>query len=699
MKTFKPEELRNITLIGHGASGKTSLAEAILYLTGVSDRLGKVGDNSSVMDYDPDEVKRGNSINASLAAFEYKKKTKINLLDSPGTNNFVGDTLGCIRVADGAVAVIGVDSGIQFYTEKTWKWADAQSLPKMVFLNKLDLPEAQFRNILEALRKKFSIKPLLLNLPVGSGDSFSGVVDLLEQKYYAYERGGKGLGQAQEIPSEMAEDVEVTRGELVEVVAEADDALIETYLEKGELSDEEFQSGLQKGIAEGTLVPVLCGSALYNIGVDRLLDAVVQFLPSPDRRPPVIGNSVAGDEPVEVACDPAQPFTGLVFKTIADPYAGKLTLFRIYSGKLTGDSSIYNIDHAANERIGQLLTLQGKKQIQLKEAQAGDIVCVAKLKVTTTGDSLAADSKSGVKFPPIEFPNPVLSRGMIPKTRADEEKISNALNRLCEEDPTLRVERDPQTHELIVSGMGAVHLDVILERLKRRFNVEVEVKPPKVPYRETIRKSTKVQGKYKKQTGGRGQYGDCWLEISPLPKGGGFEFENRIVGGAIPKTYIPAVEKGVQEAMAQGVLAHYPMVDVKVAVYDGSYHDVDSSEMAFKIAGSMGFKKGVMDCKPILLEPIMLLNVVVPAETVGDVMGDLNSKRGKVLGVEADGDNQIIRAHVPMASVLNYAPELRAITGGRGEFEVEFDHYEDVPDHIASKIIEEAQKEHEQEKD
>ncbi|MCA9483176.1 MAG: elongation factor G [Nitrospina sp.] len=698
MKSYSAEHIRNVGLIGHGGSGKTSVAEAILYLTGVSDRLGKPGDNSSVMDFDPDEVKRGNSINASLASFEHQKH-KINLLDTPGSNNFVGDTVGCIRVVDGAVVVIGADAGVQFYTEKTWKWADDENIPRIIFINKMDAEQAQVKNILDTVKKKFGVNPILFDLPVGSGEAFKGIVDLVEQKYFAYEKGGDGKGTVGEVPADIADDVETTRMELVEAVAEADDELIETYLEKGELSEDEFLDGLRHGIAEGRLVPVLCGSAIHNIGVDRLLDALIDYIPSPDKREPVLATHVADGSEKEIANDSGAPFTGQVFKTIADPYAGKLTLFRVMSGKLTGDSSVYNVNHETNERIGHLLTLQGKKQVQLTEAVAGDIVCVAKLKVTGTGDSLGPDAKTSVRFPAIPFPNAVLARGMVPKTRADEEKISNALHRLCEEDPTLKVERDAQTHELVVSGMGAVHLDVVLERMKRRFSVEVDVKPPKVPYLETIRASTKVQGKYKKQTGGRGQYGDCWLEIAPMPKGGGFEFENKVVGGAIPKTYIPAVEKGVQEAMAGGVVAHYPMVDIRVAVYDGSYHDVDSSEMAFKIAGSMGFKKGVQSCKPTLLEPVMLLNVMVPSEAMGDVIGDLNSKRGKVIGVEADGDSQNIRAHVPMASILNYAPELRAITGGRGEFEMEFDHYDDVPEHIAAKIIEEAQLQHEEEKE
>ncbi len=576
MKSYSAEWIRNVGLIGHGGSGKTSTAEAILYIAGVSDRLGKIGDNSSIMDFDPDEVKRGNSTNASLATFEFEKH-KINLIDTPGTNNFVGDTVGCIRVVDGAVVVIGAETGVQFYTEKTWKWANDQGIPRIIFLNKMDSEEAQITSILDVVRKKFSVKPVLMDLPVGKGAEFKGIVDLVEQKYFEYEKDGKGIGKPTDIPANLADEVETTRMELVEAVAEADDVLIEHYLETGELTEEEFLGGLRQGISTGRLVPVLLGSALHNIGIDRLMDAMVQYFPSPDKRSAQLATTLNGEDTTEVATNVEGPFTAQVFKTIADPYAGKLTLFRVFSGKLTGDSSVYNVNQETSERVGQLMSLQGKKQIQLPEVVAGDIACVAKLKVTGTGDSLGPDAKDAVKFDDIPFPKAVLARGMVPKTRADEEKISNALHRLCEEDPTIKVERDPQTHELIVSGMGAVHLDVILERLKRRFGVEVDVKPPKVPYLETIRKSTKVQGKYKKQTGGRGQYGDCWLEIGPIAKGEGFQFENKIVGGSIPRGYVPAVEKGVHEAMAGGVLAHFPMVDIRVAVYDGSYHDVDSS--------------------------------------------------------------------------------------------------------------------------
>ncbi len=688
MKKYKVEQIRNVGFIGHGSSGKTSLAEAVLYASGVSDRLGKVGDASSVMDYDPDEIKCGHSINASIALCEWNKH-KINLIDTPGNSNFIADTPSSLRVVDGAVVVVSAADGVQFYTEKVWKWADEAGLPKIVFINKMDHERSNLQAVLDSIKKKFKKSPVLLQIPVGSAEEFSGLVDLVGNVFRKYEKGGKGMGESGEAPANVAEDVEIIRAELVESVAESDDELIEKYLEVGELSNEDFIFGLKKGVQSGELIPVVCGSATLNMGVDVLLDAIIEYLPSPADRPSIKAKSTGDDSEVVVQSDEDAPLSALVFKTVADPYAGKLTLFRVFSGTLKGDSSVFNSTQNAAERVGQVFGLQGKKQIPVGEISAGDVGAVAKLKTTTTGDSLCAQDHP-VKFDPITFPHPVMARAMVPKTRADEEKISNALHRLAEEDPTLKVDRDPQTHDLLVSGMGQVHLDVIIERMKRRFGVEVDLHAPKVPYRETLRGRTKVQGKYKKQTGGRGQYGDAWLEISPLPKGEGFAFENNIVGGSIPKTYIPAVEKGVVEAMQQGVMAGYPMVDVRVSLVDGSYHDVDSSEMAFKIAGSMGFKKGVMDCKPILLEPIMEMEVNVPSEYVGDVMGDLNSKRGKVMGIEAGESDQSIKALIPMAEVLNYSVDLTAITGGRGAFTMEFSCYQDVPGHIAQKVVETA---------
>jgi len=692
MKQYKLQDIRNIGLVGHGGSGKTSLAEAILYFSGVSDRLGHVGDVSSIMDYDPDEIKRGHSIDASVSFCEVNG-TKLNLVDMPGSSNFITDTPACLRVVDGLIFVIGADEGVQFYTEKIWNWADELNLPRIIFLNKLDHERANIAPLLETIKNKFKKTPVFMQLPNATGGNFSGVVDLIDNHYVSYEKDGKGNGKAGETPSDIKDEMEISHADLMEAVAEVDDELIEIYLEQGELTEEEFSKGLKEGIEEGQLIPMLGGSALHNIGVDLLLKAAIKYLPSPDLRPPVM----AKRDDAEVACsaDGSKSATGLVFKTIADPYAGKLTLFRMFSGSLKGDSTIYNATQDVTERVGQLYMLQGKKQVQVSEISEGDMGAVAKLKSTITGDTFS-DAEEKLVFPPIAFPLPVFSRALEPKTRADEEKISAALHRLLEEDPSLKMERSAQTGQLLLSGLGQVHFDVTLERLKRRFGVEVVVKAPKVPYRETIKGSTKVQGKYKKQTGGKGQFGDTWIEISPMKRDEGYIFEDKIVGGAIPKTYIPAVDKGIQEAMAGGIIAHYPMVDVKVSLYDGSYHNVDSSEMAFKIAGSLGFKKGVMDCKPILTEPIMNMEIVVPSDYVGDIMGDINSKRGKIQGIDSGEATQTIRAHVPMAEVLNYAADLTSMTGGQGMFVMEYDHYADVPEHLMQKIIDEANQTHEE---
>ena len=692
MKHYKLQDIRNIGFVGHGGSGKTSLAESVLFLTGVSDRLGKAGDASSVMDYDPEEIKRGHSISSSIAFCEFNS-TKINLIDTPGSNNFIADTPATLRVVDGLVFVISAVEGMQFYTEKIWNWADELELPRIIFLNKMDHERANAGPILEAIKMKLKKTPIFIHLPQETGEKFSGIVDLIENKFFSYDRGGEGKGKPEGVPADILDEMEISHAELIEAVAEVDDELIEKYLESGELTEEEFSHGLKEGIKKGQLIPVLCGSALQNVGVDLLLQAVVKYLPSPENRAPVKAIKVKDNS--EVTQSENDPVSALVFKTVADPYAGKLTLFRTFSGTIKGDSTIYNSTQEISERVGQLYMLQGKKQVAVSEVSAGDIGTVLKLKQTVTGDSFSeADEK--VVFPSIVFPLPVLSRVLVPKTHADEEKISQALQRLTEEDRTLRVERNPQTSELLISGLGQVHFDVAMEKLKTRFGVEVDVKAPQIPYRETIKGTTKVQGRYKKQTGGKGQFGDTWIEISPLKRGEGFVFEDKIVGGAIPKTYIPAVEKGIEEAMANGVIAHFPMVDVKVKLYDGSYHNVDSSEMAFKIAGSLGFKQGIPDCKPTLIEPVMNMEIVVPNDQVGDVMGDLNAKRGKIQGIDPEEDSQTIRAYVPMAEVLNYAADLTSITGGRGMFVMEFDHYEDVPDNLMKKIIDSANQDFEE---
>ncbi|MBI3014530.1 MAG: elongation factor G, partial [Candidatus Tectomicrobia bacterium] len=546
------------------------------------------------------------------------------------------------------------------------------------------------------LKNNFSQSPVILQLPLYRDNQFCGVIDLLTRKAYVFSADGSGKMTEEPIPPDRQGEVDEYFKQLVEVVAESDDALLEQYLEKGNLEEDALKTGLRNGTLAQKLAPVVCGSALRNMGIFLLLDVIVNFLPSPKDRPMPQGVNSQGS-PVERPPDDNAPLSALVFKTIADPFAGKLSLFRVYSGTLSSDSNCYNKTQETRERIGQIYGILGKNQKPVESVSAGDFGAVAKLKATTTGDTLC-DEKAPVKYPPLKFPEPVISFAIAPKTRGDEEKLSNALARLMEEDPTLRTKRDPQTKELILSGMGQVHIEVILERLKRKFGVEVEMKTPKVPYKETIRGRSKAQGKYKKQTGGRGQYGDAWIEVEPLPRGGGFEFVDKIVGGAIPRQYIPAVEKGIVEAKDQGILAGYPVVDFRVTLYDGSYHEVDSSEMAFKIAGSLGFKKGMMEANPVLLEPIMSLEVIVPDDSMGDIIGDLNSKRGRVLGVTPlANQHQSIKAQAPMAEVLQYASDLRSMTGGRGDFTMEFSHYEEVPPHMAEKIIAEAKREAEKE--
>ena len=690
MKQYSLQDIRNVGVVGHGGAGKTSIAEAMLFLSGVNDRLGKVGDTSSLMDYDPDEVDRGHSVSASIAFYEWKK-SKVNLIDIPGDSNFVADTPASLRVVDGVVIVISAVDGIQFCTEKIWNGATELNIPKIIFINKVDHDQADVKSVLKSIKKKFKVNPFCIHTAVGTGEKFTGVIDILSKKFHSYQKDGAGKNKADAIPDLLAEEVNSSFGEVTEMVAEVDDDLTENYLENGELSAKEFDDGFKRGLKEGMLLPVFLGSATQNMGVDLLMDAIIDYLPSPDQRGSVKGKNPKDDSDKLCNADTKSTLAAFVFKTVADPYAGRLTLFRVFSGVVKGDSSVYNATQEIVERVGQVYLLQGKKQIAVTEISAGDIGAVAKLKVTTTSDSLSSENNP-IQFDTVSFPKPVLTKALFPKTRTDEEKISNALKRLCEEDPTLSVERKAESHELLVSAMGQVHLDVSLERMKRRFGVEVNVKTQKVPYRETIQGTTKVQGRHKKQSGGRGQFGDTWIEISPLEKGGGFVFEDNIVGGAIPKTYIPAVEKGIKEAMDAGVLAGYPMVDIKIRLYDGSYHDVDSSEIAFKIAGSIGFKKGVPDCRPTLLEPIMIMDVTVPSEFVGDIMGDLNSKRGKVLGIDADNDLQNIHAEVPMSEVLNYSADLNSMTSGKGLFTMEFDHYYNVPEHLKSKIIEESKK-------
>ena len=688
MGQFETGKIRNLGIVAHGGAGKTSLAEAILFDTGMIDRLGRVDDGSSTMDFEPEEIKRKISITSALDHCEWDGHS-IHIVDTPGYGNFIADTRACMRALDCAVVILSAISGVKAQTEEIWNWANEFEIPRIAFVNKMDRERASFLRAIDDMEKSLGARGVAIQMPIGVEADFQGVIDLITMKAYFYAKDGSGTFTEGAIPAEYADEAARLREQLVETVAEAYDALTEKYLEAGELTEEEIIDGLRVGTMRNTFTAVLCGSATANIGVKQLLNAVCAYLPSPLDRTKAVGTHPKTGDMLERAPDEKEPFSALVFKTTSDPYTGKITIFRIYSGVLNSDSTIFNSTKGVEERIGQIYELEGKKQHPIKQAVAGDIVAVAKLKETVTGDTLC-DAAKPIIYEPAKQLLPVISYAIEPKTKADEDKIHNALHRMIEEEPTLESHRDDQTKEFIISGMGQVHLEVIVEKLKRKFGVEVLLKTPKVPYLETIRGTAKVQGKYKKQSGGRGQYGDCWIEMGPTGRGEGYIFEDKVVGGVIPRQYIPAVDKGIHDASLEGFLAGYPVVDFKVALYDGSFHTVDSSEMAFKVAGSMAFKKAMEVCKPVLLEPIVNLKVTVPDENMGDVIGDLNSRRGKVVGVEPKANSQIIRAVVPMSEVLAYSNDLKSMTSDRGLFSTEFSHYEEMPSHLSQKVIAEA---------
>ena len=680
---------RTIAFTSHGGAGKTTLAEAILYLTKVTTRQGRVDDGTSILDFEPEEVKRNISISTAFHSFPWKKH-EIHFVDTPGDENFLNDTKTCLQGVDGVVTLVDAVDGVKVGTEKVWGFADEYELPRLVLVNKMDRERADFFKCANELADIFDMPCLPVQIPIGAESDFKGIVDLLTQQAYIYEEGTGEYSQA-DIPADLTPVVEEWREKVMEAIAEADDELLEKYFDEGELSLEELNKGLAVAVRTRALAPVLCAAGSKLIGVPHLLDKIVDRLPSPIDRGPVKAFNAADDGETTVSPDVDAPFSALVIKTITDPYAGRLSIFRVFSGTLKPDSTVLNVNKEAKERFGQILALEGKSQKALEEAAPGTIAAVAKLKETVTGDTLCDESLS-VKYPSTEPLPAVISYAVSAKTKGDEEKVFAALSKVLEEDVTLRLDRSGQTKEAILSGMGQVHIEATLEKIKRKFGAEIELKTPKVAYKETIKGRTRIQGRYKKQTGGRGQFGDTWLEIEPLPRGEGFEFADKIVGGVIPRQYIPAVEKGIVEAMAQGVVSGNPVVDLRVSLVDGSHHPVDSSEMAFKVAGSMGFKKGFIECQPTLLEPIMLLTVTVPDEFMGDVMGDVSGRRGKVLGSEAKGGKQIIKAHVPQAEILQYAPTLTSMTGGRGSFTIELSHYEELPAHLLEKVIEESKK-------
>lgn len=681
------DKLRNIALVAHGGAGKTSLAEAILFKAGVLNRLGRVEDGNTAMDFEPEELKRQSSISSGFHQYTWNKHT-INIIDTPGDQNFFTDTKFSLQAADAAVFVVDAVDGVKVQTEQGWEFADDFNMPRAIFINKLDRERADFARTFEDVTASFKPKPIILQLPIGSESDFKGIVDLISMKAYIYDADGNATPG--DIPDDMQESAESEHENLIENVAESDDALIEKYLEGETLSDEEIQTALRKGTISKTFVPVLCGSATKSIGVDLLMNFITSCLPSPLDQEPKPATNADGSE-TQIAPDPEAPFSAFVFKTVADPYSGRLSIFRVVSGKIGGDGNFYNTNKSTKERFSQLLQITGKEQKTVTGAGPGDIVAVAKLKETVTGDTLCVDSAK-ITFP---FPEPLptlITFAIQAKSQSDEDKIFSSLSKLLEEDTALKLSRNSETKEILLSGMGQVHIEASTEKLKRKFNVEVILNTPKVPYKETIKKKVRVQGKHKKQSGGHGQYGDCWIQMEPLPKGKGFEFVDSIVGGSIPKTYIPAVEKGVLEASVKGIIAGFPCTDFRVTLIDGTFHAVDSSEMAFKIAGSLAFKKAAAEAKPVLLEPIMRVSIVTPEDFMGDIMGDLNSRRGRVLGMDSKGKNQVINAHVPMSEFLSYAPDLNSMTGGRGMFTMEFSHYDEVPAQISQKIIEEINK-------
>src|SRR5579863_5373080 len=679
--------LRTIAIVGQGGTGKTQLAEAMLFSAGATTRLGRPDDGTALMDVEPEELSRHISISSSFHHLNWKK-TEVILANTPGYAAFLPDSFATMRAVDGVIFVVSGGGDLKVESEKIFDQINSLNLPRIAFVSRLDRERMNFATAVADLEKSLSAKPVVLTLPIGEEAAFNGVIDVLAMKALIYP-DASGKAKEEELSGELKTRAEEARVKLCEAVAETDDALLEKYLDKGELEEDELRTALRAAVIEGKLTPVLCGSGAKNIGVGPLLDAVMTLLPAPNERPALKGQGPSNGTPVERAPDPNQPFSAYVFKTVIDPFAGKLSIFRVVSGRATSDASVQNSTRGSKERFGQLLRLEGKKQSPLAVALPGEIVAVAKLKDTTTGDTLC-DEKATVSFPAAEKPMPVISFAIRPKTRGDEEKASQALARLVEEDTALETHRDPQTHEIILSGTGQMHIEVTVEKLKRKFNVEVELTAPKVPYKETLKGRAEAQGKYKRQSGGRGQYGDCWLKVEPLARGGGFEFVDEIVGGSIPRQFIPSVEKGVRNTLVDGYLAGYPMVDIKVTVFEGSYHEVDSSDMAFQIAASMGLKNAFEKAKPILLEPVMSVEVSSPDECMGDVIGDLNSRRGRVLGMESKGHGQVIKALVPMSEILKYAPDLRSITSGRGSFEARFSHYDEVPGPIAEKVVKEA---------
>jgi elongation factor G len=696
MKVYDAPDIRNVALIGHGDCGKTTLASALLFVAGAVNRMGRVDDGTSTTDFDEEEIDRKISLQTSLAHLEWRG-VKINLIDTPGYAAFAADAKAGLSVADAALLLVEAVAGVQVITERVFLYCQEYQVPRIFVINKLDRENASFERTMQSILERFDRRAVPIQIPVGVESGFEGVVDLITMKTHRYAKDGSGAVTTGDVPADLADTAKEYHAKLVEMVAESDDTLMEIFFESGEIPHDKMVAGLHKAFLERKIFPVLLASALKVVGIRSILDAAVELMPAPSERGPRAGtNPGSGADETRLPTSGA-PASAFVFKTIADPYAGRLSLFRVFSGTLRGDSTVQNVSRGVSERLGTVNLLQGKQLVAVSELRAGDLGAVAKLKETKTSDTLA-DAAHPIQYPPISFPEPAISFAIEPKSKGDEDKISTALSRLMEEDPVLRVNRDARTHELLVSGNGQVHVEVAIAKMKRKFGVEALLKQPKVPYLETIkRRVAATQGRHKKQTGGRGQFGDCWIELEPLPRGGGFEFVDKIFGGSIPQNFRPAVEKGIRESAERGWLSGNPVVDFRVTLTDGSYHDVDSSEMAFKIAGSLAFKAAMEQARPTILEPIYSVEITAPEECMGEIMGDLSSRRGKPQGMETQGHFQIIKAIVPLSELLTYASTLKSITSDRGTYHMEFDHYDELPAQVQEKIVAEYARHRQQE--
>jgi elongation factor G len=683
VKIYEGRDIRNVGVVGHGDSGKTSLTAGLLYAVGATNRLTRVDEGNTLTDFDEEEIHRKISISTSLAYAEWKK-TKINFLDTPGYNIFINDTRSALIAADAALVVLDAVAGVEVQTEKVWSFANDYQMPRALIINKLDRERSSFDRALESIQTFFGRTAVPIQLPWGAERDFKGVIDLVRMKAYSYSADGDGRGKEAEIPQDMADAAQKAHEALVEMVAEGKDDLMEEFFEKGTLPIEHILDGLNVAVREMRLFPVLCASGLHNIGSDQILNLIVDNLPGPADRG-AVASKLNGNDVTRKVAD-SEPVSAFVFKTTADPFAGRITYFKVYSGVLKNDANLYNVQRGTAERLSHIACPLGKTLTPVTDLHAGDIGAVAKLKDTLTGDTLA-DKSSPIEYPAVKLPEPSIAFAIEAKSRQDEDRMGHAIHRILEEDQSLRFFRDPQTKEFLLGGSGQQHVEVIVSRLKKRYSVDVALKAPKIPYRETIRGKADVQGRHKKQTGGHGQFGDCWIRMEPLPRGAQFEFVNEIFGGSIPKNYIPAVEKGILEAAQNGFLAGYPMVDFRVVLYDGSYHDVDSSELSFKLAARKAFKNAMQEAKPALLEPVMNVEIQAPVEYAGDLMGDLNGRRGRIAGMDTKGPTQIVRAKVPMAEMLNYSNDLTSMTQGRASFTMDFDHYDFVPAPQAEKII------------